>query len=747
MRFFPRARPIASLLLLWALSPAPEPPGDPAETLAVSAWYNAEGHPRPAGDLLGDEWREDNGLERKRWLAGMHRVAPGTDWRAIERANAAAELERVKRGVRAPGRWVEVGSSNQAGHTRCVALQGEHLYVGSAGGGLWRGTPEGRNWEPVSDPLFGGVDEVVALEGRQGDHLFLRRGDEVFVSSDGGAEWGQAEGLAEMERLLRLVRFDSDPPRALLLGIDSTGRIALLEASAGEERFRPLWTGAAVLHADLWLVRRGAGRGREIWLAQEGTLLRSQDGGRSFQSMTTVEGAVSGVRLAGSEAGGPRLYLALRRGRQWRLLGSDAGGEFQELSQLDDFWGPLVAFSGDPEVVLVGGLEAHRSTDGGVSFHRLNTWGQYYADPARRLHADIRGMTSLPDPDHPDRDLCWISTDGGTYLSQDRGESLRNLCLRGLGVGQVYSTLSAAKDPDLILAGTQDQGYQRGRRQAARGRGPSTPFDQLLSGDYGYLVSQGKDQELVYASYPGFVLVQEGREDPELLYPWVDLPADAAYAWMPPLVADPTDGGSFYLLADHLYRYRRRQGPYWAYRVHSEKDFGAGGGHYLTAMAFVPGHPEHALAGDDTGALWYSLDGAVTWRRGRAEGSDYLRPTTLAAHPTDPLRAVAGGAGYSGAAVWVTRDGGRSWRPLGEGLPRTLVYDLVWSPGGDLYAATEAGAWWLPRGRRRWSNLMGSSAPRVAYWSAEWVGAAERVRFGTYGRGIWDFIPARPEGR
>ncbi len=47
----------------------------------------------------------------------------------------------------------------------------------------------------------------------------------------------------------------------------------------------------------------------------------------------------------------------------------------------------------------------------------------------------------------------------------------------------------------------------------------------------------------------------------------------------------------------------------------------------------------------------------------------------------------------------------------------------------------------------RWENLMGRDAPATTYWSVEAVPSAGRVRFGTYGRGIWDFAPADPRAR
>ena len=39
-----------------------------------------------------------------------------------------------------------------------------------------------------------------------------------------------------------------------------------------------------------------------------------------------------------------------------------------------------------------------------------------------------------------------------------------------------------------------------------------------------------------------------------------------------------------------------------------------------------------------------------------------------------------------------------------------------------------------------WQDLAGISAPDQTYWSVEYIPELNTARFGTYGRGIWDFI-------
>ena len=44
--------------------------------------------PRPTEHVQDDDAEARHKAGRKKWIEGMHRAAPGVDWRAIERRNA-----------------------------------------------------------------------------------------------------------------------------------------------------------------------------------------------------------------------------------------------------------------------------------------------------------------------------------------------------------------------------------------------------------------------------------------------------------------------------------------------------------------------------------------------------------------------------------------------------------------------------------------------------------------------------------
>ncbi len=721
--------------------------------------------PRPTEHWADEDAEERFHEERRAWIERMHRAEPGVDWREIERENGRREQERRNELGRGQRRtlgaiaWSEVGSSNLAGRMHCgvIGPDVQTLYAGSALGGLWRGTVGGTGWQPLGDNLYGGVHEVLAFPGDTPEApdvlLVATDGGSVHVTRDDGLTWETPAGLSLAS--LRGIALLQDPSGTILLlgrGPGSGNPPTLLASTDKGRTFSIRWQAAGGWDGSLWAPRTGAAAAATVYLVDQGRLLRSTNGGFAFTTLGTIDAASDRAVLAGSEAGSPTLYATVRSGGAWNLHRSTDGGQSFSLvsSSIPDYWEALGASIHSPAVVMYGGVEVHRSTDGGATFNVINRWGDYYGDPAHKLHADLMGIYCWLDPADALDERWYFCTDGGIYESRDLGATVLNLSLQGLGVSQYYSTLTSRSNPSLILAGSQDQGYQRGIWQPSSGTGPSTPFNQLISGDYGHLTSSDGTHGLVYSTYPGFILVQEGETNPRLLFPFLDFPAGSSHDWLPAVVADPLDASTFYFCGDRLTRYSRVSGATWTQTLHSTYDFTQGGADYLTALGFAPSDPQKVYAVNDAGWRFYSTDHGVTWATalGGAPPQHYFYGNAIAVHPTDPLDVAIGGSGYSSAGVIRSTDGGHTWQQEIRQLPRTLVYNLVYAEDGtgDLYAATEAGAYRWNRATDNWENIMSNQAPLTTYWSVESANGGGTIRFGTYGRGIWDYaIPPTPE--
>jgi len=100
-----------------------------------------------------------------------------------------------------------------------------------------------------------------------------------------------------------------------------------------------------------------------------------------------------------------------------------------------------------------------------------------------------------------------------------------------------------------------------------------------------------------------------------------------------------------------------------------------------------------------------------------------------------------GGSGYGGPAVYQSTDGGVSFQPHGQGLPPTLVYCLGEAPDGSgtLVCGTETSVYRRIPVEPEWVDVTGNEAPVTTYWCVEALPHENVMRFGTYGRGIWDY--------
>lgn len=716
----------------------------------------ARGRPTPTEHRLDADAERRNEEGRKIWIEELHRTSPDVDWRAIERENGRLEQERrnlLGRSAETAAHWTEVGSSNLAGrmHVALIGPSGTQLYAGSALGGVWRGNLAGTGWEPLGDNLFGGAHDLVVLPGENAGEpdviVAVTDGGLVHVSRDQGLTWEVPAGIGTLWSIRGLAALQ-DPARTILLygyGPSTGSKFTLLASTNYGRTFSPRWQSTANGWSGwMWVPRKGPGAVTNVYIADQGVLRRSTNGGVSFTTAGTIAAGSDRAVLSGSEAGTPRLYAAARSSGQWKLYRSDdAGASWTFKVDISDFWETLCASVIEADVVVYAGVEAFVSTDGGATFAKLNNWWEYYEDPLHKLHADVSGLHAWPDPQLPHRERWYVSTDGGLFTTADFALGVDNISSSGLAVSQYYSSFSSRTNWDRISAGAQDQGYQAGIVQhgAAGQPGPSTPLVQLISGDYGHLTSNDGSLALVYSTYPGFVLIQDGPVNPPLYL--IDFPSGSSHSWLPPVVADPTQPGTFFLCGEHLYRYDRTAQNQWTPAIHSPQLFGGAGigGTYLSALAFAPSDPDRLYAANDSGRLFHSSDHGLTWQLSASSGPSqhYFYGTAVTVHPTNADEVAIGGSGYSTPGVVRSTDGGLSWHPEVAGLPPTLVYELTYDLAGNLYAATEAGAFRWERNTALWQNVMGNEAPTTLYWAVQLVNDGGTARFATYGRGIWDY--------
>ena len=710
--------------------------------------------PLPAGASqrgAGIQTRQDERVDeagqkerRERWIEELHKAPPGVDWRAVERANARAQVARRAR--LAGGResttsnWSERGSENQSGNVVVAARSsdGQSVYCGSALGGLWRADLQGDGWTPLSDHVYGGVHHLGVLSPDLPgfpDPLFVASDSGlVFSSRDGGSTWTWPNGIPTASNLVRRLRVSTDGLETIYVLLRQGGYKLFRSVDRGYnfEEVYNLGNGAV---GDVWVPRDGT---TAVYLFGGGKLRKSTDQGTTWTELGTLPVASTSGELAGSEGATPRLYCMIPYNGNSLYRSDDEGATWSLLaSGVSDYWGQLNVSSVDPDLLAYGGVECWVSRDAGLSFSVVNTWGAYYGAPATNLHADIMGIDVIPDG--AGAETWYVSSHGGLYDSQDGLASVANLSLAGLRVSQYYSTHTSTLDPDHLVAGTQDQGYQIATMPA--GSPGVLNFAQPISGDYAHLVSGDGDHDYVYSVYPGFVLID--RVEGSAAIDTASFPSGESYAWLPPLAGDPLDDTSFFFCATSIWQYQKGTGNTWSPVQWTGGPVSTGIGDYVSALAFSPLNVNRAYCATNSGKLYWSDDRGVTWTQSAdtGPGAHYFYGHALVASALDEDTVYVGGSGYGVTAIYRSTDGGQTFQPWDDGLPDTLVYSLVEEPGdsGAMYCGTQTSAYRRGPEDTSWVDITDGVAPATIYWSAEAVPSSNVIRFGTYGRGIWDY--------
>lgn len=708
-----------------------------------------------------DSGEEEEHRLRKEWIEKIHRTAPGVDWRAMDkqtRLNRYAEFVASRQAGRSAsdpvvildgmlqGRWVEKGSNNLAGRTRFADYDtvSRKIYLVSDGGNVWKGNLDGSGWEVLNDQLQFESPSMIRVIRRNGNmRILVSTWDKfAYYSDDDGVTWEQSTGFEDLtdwdQRLERMVVADDEPATvyALASAPGSNGSSQFLwiyrsiDMGTSFQRYQqiPSSQNASVSNADLWMPQYGY---TDPFVIFNNKSFRVNTVDSQLVALSDVFPSGSGYSMLTGfleSNGNSRLYAYVN---QVVYKSLDAGLTWSQTIDLgkDPFFKSSFSASvTSPDILYFGDIECNRSQNAGQSFARISEWFEYYDNIVNRLHADIPSVNCLLDENGEEFQL--INTDGGTYYSNTNASIVENISLEGLNVSQYYSTLTAAYDTNILYVGAQDQGFQL----STSDNGGVLDFTQVISGDYGHIVSSN-DGGSIWMVYPGFaIFYPDGTANNG--YTW-DFDGNNSF-WMPPLMPDP-DNETVCYMANGL-------------RMLKLEFTGAGidatqlptlflGG--ISSMAISPVDNNRWYVMTETGRFYQSMNRGETWTITTvtdAPGGNYLYGAQILPSTVNPDVVYVCGSGYSNPPVFKSGDNGASFEPMNVGMPSTMVFRMAAAPNDEfIFAATEVGPYVYTPSDQQWHFLGGGFAPEQTYWWVEYIPQMKTARFASYGRGIWDF--------
>ena len=736
-----------------------------------SSTNQASTHPKPTDTIvLQNEEDSDGQLRRREWIESMHRSAPGYNWRAAEyqtqrnRAKSRPGNVDLTRAAGTPdtiadgaliGTWREKGSSNQAGSVFDTQYDPvtDEIWLLSAGGTLWRGLRDGSQWSVVNQNYQFSDGMLKFIPTDTGRRLIAGIGHVPHYSDDEGMTWTAASGvqindgwgrvkqpvfLANGTIYLlakpgywdswRIYRSDDAGETYVQTNLytdndDGQSRIALCQPHHSQTAY---------------FLRRVGGNARLIQISSDGASVE-------ILSDTPLPGLSGEPNLIGTVTATDTVFYTFNNSDEVYRT-TDFGQNWTLQGQIPSTpWGVGMFVSPhNSDVLFTGNINAYRSLDAGQNWELVNEWYEYYEDPVHQLHADMMTFSAYSTADGQDFTLS--SNHGGLNITYDDFATNTNISTDGLNVGQFYSVKSSENDPLLLIGGSQDQGLQRGFDDLSDS---PLPFDQVISGDYGHVEFTNEDNSF-WTVYPGGWITYYHNAYAGGYTSNADMGSSTSSVWMPPIQNTRRSGENAVYFAGgdltgnggaHLIKLRRIPNGNIE-TTQSDFDFTSEAGADVSAIEVSPLNPDRVYTATTNGRFFYSDDGGETFAQNvnfLTEGH-YLYGQSIYASQTDENTVYLAGSGYSNPPVYRSLDGGNFFADFSEGLPATLIFEITANADESLlFAATEAGPYVYIKAEGRWFDLSGRCAPVQTWWSVQYLEEINTVRFGTYGRGVWDF--------
>jgi photosystem II stability/assembly factor-like uncharacterized protein len=490
-----------------------------------------------------------------------------------------------------------------------------------------RSEDAGTSWTVVH--LGKSITESLAVDPGDSRIIYVLGVEGIFRSDDAGASWANVTPVHPQGALvwIRALAVDPRQPSTLYAG-EWGGEI--FKSSDRGKTWSPLWEGSG-LFVGLETLKVNPANGHIYAVFDEWKIFRSTDGGASWSQI------FSGYRVTSLDlhSGTPRLYVGTTRGGVY--LSEDAGQSwmptnrgFQELAfvrvQADPHTPGQVFALADPELELsFGPGRPHilKTIDGGAS------WTSPFGTPD--LSPYVNDLAA--DPSRPG--TWYLACSGGVMKTWDGGEAWESVN-QGLRSPWEYvaAIALAPSDPDAL--------YAIGWHHFPLGNSPRDPKVRVFRS----LDAAGQwRRSRVPRPDGGFLLVS--------------------------LAVDPADASVVYTTGPGIFR-STDGGATWAKIGRGLRD--------AVGQVVVDPHTTgtlYAIVALKRGTrVFKSVDHGTTWAIAMTGVPSNVSVAQLASDPRSPGTLYAA----TTQGVYVTRDAGRLWTPLNDGLGDLPVFTVAVDP-------------------------------------------------------------------
>ena len=658
------------------------------------------------------------------------------------------------------------------------------LYVAMAGGGVWKTTnalsAAQPTWAPITESLGSLSTGALAIDPAKPSTLYLGLGDSFDGSgigftktSDGGATWGPMVYLGDSTKITHITVATNGT--TLLVTTDK----GLFRSSDAGATFTPVGVATGFAEAPYgWSIAWAGGTNYTMSLeatysatsgTTNGQVWYSTNDGATWtrSSGMTKSTGVGRITVASSPLNRNVMYAKAAipnatssndladffrsndGGKSWTAMGATArkvtytnrnteSSAPAGIMNGQGYYNHLVIPSKSSQsTVFFGGVYLLAKATSALStpaYTQMTNWLAQFGLPY--LHADMHCGA------YDKNGNLYVGSDGGIFMSTDDGVTWTDKYNIGLVSHLLYSVGSSEAAPDAVIGGFQDNGT---RVRVSN----STTFNQTIGGDgFGAVVHANNGSLMLGSLY--YTRVYKSTDGGTNFAPATTGITEAGNSSSAPfnthVISWPGDAtGNTVFTHTNLKVYRSTNFA-GAWTALGTTGFITSG--QLRNIGVAKSNANVIGAVASGGRIYLTNDGGSTWKQAATPPNNDLSMSYVSFDPVDPtivyVSSVAPNA--SKAHLWKSTDFGASWTIIdgdGSGFPTGVAINSILpdpNNGTTLYAGTHLGVYRSADSGATWTRF-GAGMPLVNVMDFYIAPNSSRMRAATFGRGFWELIP------
>ena len=680
----------------------------------------------------------------------------------------------------------QIGPAKMSGRISCIDAENRNhntVWVGAANGGVWKSENQGTTFKPVFDEYCQSIG-CIAIDQQHPDTVWVGTGEVwvrnsvsagngIYRTVNGGEKW-EARGLDKSERIGKILIDPKNPDvvYAAAMGAlwgDSEDRGVYKTTDGGTTWSKLLYINAStgcsdlimdpenssVIYASMWDFRRQAHTFRSG--GPGSGLYKSTDGGATWNKIQQglPDGTLGRIALAISPVAPHPIWAVVESAHSAIYRSDDQGATWIKLSTqtaMSDrpfYYSLLVADPVDGNRVYKPGTTLWVSNDGGKMFQNPSVTGGAY-------HSDTHALWISP----LDNRLLYMGTDGGVYISSDKGNTWRFVL--NLPVSQFYHVSVDRRKPYNIYGGLQDNGTWMAPSRKSGGI-RNSDWKNIGFGDGFYAYGDPDDPDVTYSQYQGGRISRTNHRTGESKYikPFPDAGTGALrFNWNTPVVFGKKTG---WLYAGSQYLFRSKdKGDSWERispdlttndpnRQLQEQSGGltidnstAENNTTIFTISESPVDRNMIWAGTDDGNIQLTTDGGQTWTKLNGNIPDLPPLAFISCIDADNfdkntawMTVDAHRNGDLKPYVYVTHDLGKTWQSLIKPAIKGFCHVIKQDPVNPqlVFLGTESGLFISLDGGQEWIRFK-NKVPQTGVYDMAFQPDEQDLVLATHGRGI-----------